>query len=261
MKLIVYALTLSLLFLHTKASQLPFSIRASNGLSGDTCKKSEDCKGKRTCIKGGDCDKKSYLCICSPNLDSPICKKDGDCDSGEVCVIRVKELGIGVCFSKTGPFGTDPKVCSDTEKCPTGMECLSIGEASKNKEGVCYKEKTEDNEEKKDDGCIAAKSLRHLSKSELVYERDILAEVLCDKKESCATRGHMVKYHGAPMMMQTYCREVGCERRMMHVNSVKYKRGVTVPSETSGLEFTAFAARYATRVEEHILKAAVRVGL
>lgn len=109
--------------------------------------------------------------------------------------------------------------------------------------------------------CIDAKSLRHLSMEDLVFEKHVWATVLCDENESCATGGHMVSFRGRPMRMKTYCSIVECVQRVMLVNSPRFSRGLQVKSNTGGLYFTAFAARYNTRIEEAMLSVAVRAGL
>lgn len=65
------------------------------------------------------------------------------------------------------------------------------------------------------------------------------------------------------MIMRRYCEEVvgRCEKRVMEVNSPRYKRKRRVKSRTEGLEYTVFAARYDTRAEEAVIAAAVRVGV
>lgn len=109
--------------------------------------------------------------------------------------------------------------------------------------------------------CIDATFLRHLSTEDLVFEKHAWATVLCDGNESCATGGHMVDFRGRPMRMNTYCSIVECVQRVMLVNSPRYSRGLQVKSNTDGLYFTAFAARYNTRLEESLLSVAVRAGL
>lgn len=111
--------------------------------------------------------------------------------------------------------------------------------------------------------CIDAEALAHLERKDLVFAEHAWSDVLCDSAGSCATGGHIVVYSGRPMMMERYCAlaAAGCEWRKKYVNSPRYSRGRRVPSKTDGLEFTAFAARYQTKVEERVLVAAVRVGL
>lgn len=112
-----------------------------------------------------------------------------------------------------------------------------------------------------DPACIDARALEHLRRENLMFERHVLAHVLCDVKSSCATPGHMVVFRGQAMMMRSYCGMVNCSKEMLHVNSPQFNRRVRVPSNTDGLEFTAFAARYETRAEEMVMSAAVHVGL
>ncbi|CDF34136.1 unnamed protein product [Chondrus crispus] len=109
--------------------------------------------------------------------------------------------------------------------------------------------------------CIDANALKHVAPRELIFESHRWARVLCDEYGSCATAGHMVKSEGKAMMMGTFCRYVGCVEKAMMVNSPKYRRGASIRSKTKGLVYTAFAARYQSRVEELIIAAAVRWGL
>lgn len=109
--------------------------------------------------------------------------------------------------------------------------------------------------------CIGTHSLKHLMRNQLIYESDRLAWVLCDAFNSCATAGHMVVYRGKPMMMNTYCVTVGCTKQVMHVNSPKWGPAFKMSSETAGLEFLAYAARYGTRTEQSILSSLVHLGL
>lgn len=108
--------------------------------------------------------------------------------------------------------------------------------------------------------CIDAQLLRG-AREELVFEEDSMAAVLCDVDGSCATAGHVVVFRGRAMMMRSYCEIVRCERRVVWVNSPRLRRKARVRTKTEGLLFTAFAARWGTRVEERLLAAAVHVGL
>lgn len=47
----------------------------------------------------------------------------------------------------------------------------------------------------------------------------------------------------------------------MHVNSPRFVRKWRAASHTDGLEFTALAARFATKGEEFVLSSAVHAGL
>lgn len=112
-----------------------------------------------------------------------------------------------------------------------------------------------------DSACVDARALAHMDSADLVYCRHQRTTVLCDANESCATPGHIVKFKGKAMMMVTFCHMVGCEKRSMHVNSPRYKRGVLINSSTVGLQYTAFAARYGSRLEEVVISVVVRMGM
>lgn len=112
-----------------------------------------------------------------------------------------------------------------------------------------------------DSACIDARALDHIDSSDLVYDRHQWTTVLCDENKSCATSGHIVKFNGKTMMMRTFCDIVGCEKRSMYVNSPRYKRGVLINSNTGGLQYTAFAARYGSRLEEAVISAVVKMGI
>lgn len=116
--------------------------------------------------------------------------------------------------------------------------------------------------------CVDARLLTHLPASDLVYgDQHRRAAVLCDDMGSCATAGHMVRFRGEPMSMRSYCllrRAVArCVRRVSLVNSPRYKRvgGVSVASKTKDLEFSAHAARFATGMEEWVLRKVMKMGL
>lgn len=118
-------------------------------------------------------------------------------------------------------------------------------------------------EEPVDKSCIAVHHLKEeRSRNALLYNRDVLARVLCDENESCATPGHMVTYRKRAMMMRSYCKLVGkCTERYLKVNGVKYERGKRVESRSAELSFSAFAARFESKLEELVLKTAVHMGL
>ncbi|KAI0560287.1 hypothetical protein FGB62_118g03 [Gracilaria domingensis] len=104
--------------------------------------------------------------------------------------------------------------------------------------------------------CIASKLLDHMSPELLLYKNSLKAHVLCDVDGSCATPGHILVYQGRSMMMSSYCSHVECKRRVMYVNSPRYKRKLRIPSKTKHLEFTAFSARYGTKLEERLMQTA-----
>lgn len=63
------------------------------------------------------------------------------------------------------------------------------------------------------------------------------------------------------MRMSEYCKMTGdCVKKDMMVNSPRWRRGLRVGSHTDGLEFTALAARWETTMEEHVLRALIRLG-
>lgn len=109
-----------------------------------------------------------------------------------------------------------------------------------------------------DPACVDARALEGM---DLVFEKHMMKEVLCDAMGSCATGGHMVVWEGVAMMMRSYCESVGCVKRVLEVNSPRRLSGLRVDSKTAGLKYTAFAARWATRIEEAALSVAVRAGI
>lgn len=111
--------------------------------------------------------------------------------------------------------------------------------------------------------CVDAELLKEFAREELVFDDHVDTEVWCDLQGSCATAGHMVRWNGQPMMMKSYCQLGGvvCEKKVIQVNSPRFKRGLNVATKTDGLVFTAFAAKYETRGEEMFMAAAVRMGL
>ncbi|CDF33442.1 unnamed protein product [Chondrus crispus] len=149
--------------------------------------------------------------------------------------------------------------CSSDDDCPGEKKCTEL----ENGEKVCLSDDEKEVLEDvvKDAVCIDAAALQHLQTHELVYSRHVSSRVLCDAFGSCATQGHIVRYAGKAMMMKNYCRIVECEERIIKVNSPRYSIGMRVPSKTDGLEYTSFAARYESVVEEAAIAAAVRMGL
>lgn len=110
--------------------------------------------------------------------------------------------------------------------------------------------------------CVDAKALEEAG-VDLVYKDHQRGSVLCDQNGSCATPGHLVSWNGRPMMMKRYCADIVnvlCNRRVMWVNSIRFRRKVVVSSKTIGLEYTALAARYESSMEELMLRAVVRLG-
>lgn len=204
---------------------LPWETSTSSGgtgLNGDSCTSSSDCKGSRKCDGS----------VCTPTLSEARCKTSSTCDKGERC-ITVE--GYTICLS-----------CPLVSSAPSGTVDLVDG-------GKCNGDKV---------ACVSAESLQHLSMSDLVFAEHVEADVLCDISGSCATHGHVVVYEGRPMMMSTYCEvHTQCISKRMLVNSPRLKRGLRIPSKTTGLEFTVYAAKYRTKAEEVVLGGLVRIGL
>lgn len=124
-------------------------------------------------------------------------------------------------------------------------------------------DEVDEQEGNEEDGiCIDAEALRHVDRSEMVFEEDRYARVVCDVNGSCATGGHMVRYGERQiMMMKRYCEMVGCVEKIMKVNSPRYRRRMEVESRTKGLRYTSLAARYGTSVEEGVLVGIIRMGM
>ena len=136
-----------------------------------------------------------------------------------------------------------------------GNETASPTDTSDSSEGT-----NETGDDTSEPVCIDASMLTNFASHELVFEKHVLAHVLCDMAGSCATRGHMVIHKEKAMMMKSYCEIVGCDEKIMMVNSPRYQRGLKVKSKSEDMHFTAFAARYETRGEEMVLSVAARYG-
>ncbi|PXF44036.1 hypothetical protein BWQ96_06209 [Gracilariopsis chorda] len=128
---------------------------------------------------------------------------------------------------------------------------------------VAQAQQPQASEEPVEQSCIAVHHLKgERLKNALLYKSDVLARVLCDENESCATPGHMVIYRERAMMMRSYCELAGkCTERFLKVNGLKYERGKRVGSLSDGLSFSALAARFESKMEELVLKTAVHIGL
>lgn len=140
--------------------------------------------------------------------------------------------------------------------------CVSCAGASKEL-GVSFSDADNGEGNCGDAVCIAANMLTSFRADELVYDVHMRAQVLCDVSGSCATAGHMVVYKGETMMMESYCGLSGvtCTKHATVVNSPRMKRRLRVGSRTEGLEFTALAARFRTKMEERLLSGLVRMGV
>lgn len=202
------------------------------GLTGDPCQESTSCAGSRVCSNletlqtcNGEGD-----CRCRPRRLPKQCEDDSECVTGEGCFDARDSFEL---------IGTDTSEVPD--EVLQGKFCVSVMAID-------------------DAVCIGSHSLGHISREELVFEKDVVAHVLCDVDGSCATAGHMVVYKGRGMMMKSYCELTSCVRKVMKVNSPKYRPRLTVQSLSKDLVFTALAARFQTRAEEGVLSAVVRFG-
>lgn len=248
---------------------VPKSIDNPRGLTFDPCDGREDCVGGRSCISFNDLPNfilcyGSRPCLCA--LPKPVdCKSSADCEDGEVCAISFVSSGRALCFSEefvrtfsgnreVGDGGDGPKKSVGPE--PTGSTAPEGDE-------VTFVESSSEPSPTPAQGgvCVDVRLLRGVPREGLVFREDVLAEVLCDREGSCATEGHIVLWRERGMMMKTYCKEVGCVKRALMVNSPRWRVGVRIGSRSEGLGFSAFAARFGTWGEEALLAAAVRSGL
>ncbi|CDF40909.1 unnamed protein product [Chondrus crispus] len=239
-----------------------------SGLTGDTCTSTSECADGRLCVDIANevtCSS-SEGCICVPTDGAESCTSSDDCSTaGEVCVQGNEST---LCFSEEAVNAGDNEETSTTggtgsgggvQETPTAGDGDSESEGSiTNPDGLDVPPGGNDDE---DDVCIDVRALGHLSSNGLVFEKHAVSRVLCDENDSCATRGHMVVFRGHAMRMSTYCESVGCKEAVMEVNSPRFKRGMRIESNTKGLEYTAFAARYDTQAEESLIRMAVRFGL
>ena len=248
-----------------------------SGLEYDHCENTADCKEPRDCSIVLN-PNNSTLTPCGAALgcrcfrEKPaVCEKDSDCDelagdNGEVCRYLV--------FNRTAPDGSGvaPKQCYSkrvADSDPTFfkelpadvLKRISPTPTPRIKEPVRTQSPREPSGSENDSGCIAVKHLPDLVGRQLVYAKDMERPVLCDRSGSCATTGHMVVWKGNAMMMRSYCELVGCEERVMWVNSPTWGPAVRVESSTDDLEFTAFAARWGSSMEESALRVVLRAGL
>lgn len=267
----------------------PRPLNESVGLTLDSCSDPTSfCSFGRACYAYPPTDEilcasdQLQDCRCYPRLGPQRCNRNRQCERGEVCAVETSS-GRRICMSAaavnrqpranvTDTLGPrlPPSPEAEPEESGEQVDAESIptpeadGAIQSDDESDPPAEATPAPDEEQEPSsvvCIGADALQHLERGELVYAQDVWAWVLCDGNGSCATAGHMVVYEGRAMRMGRYCGMVGCERRKMMVNSPKRRAGLRVGSRSGGLEFTAFAARYETVVEEMVLAAAVRVGL
>ena len=217
---------------------------SGDGVTGAICSSSSECADGRICINADrETCSAGEACICVPSDGPEPCTSSADCSTaGEVCV-QVSEGRV--CYSEENATALGFPIVDDGSSC-------SDGDTSNIQSGG------NDND---DEVCIDARALGHVSTNGLVFEKHAVSRVLCDENNSCATRGHMVVFRGHAMRMSTYCDSVGCIEAVIEVNSPRFYRGMRIASNTKGLEYTVFAARYDTQAEESLIRMAVRLGL
>ena len=244
MSLLPTLLLLLILALSEGSPTLPQQVRI--GLNFDSCNSSDDCLAPRRC--------RLRVCVSAETLP---CEDSSACTDGEVCLPNPLSEDNGlVCISEAASQTNDDEVITVPPAISVSPEAAETAEPSESLEPSSGEDKDED----EDEVCVDAEALAHLPARDLVFATHRVARVLCDTNGSCATRGHIVVWRGVPMMMRSYCREVVCEARTIKVNAPRYRRKLRVESQTSGLHFTALAARYETVVEERALHLAVRFG-
>lgn len=229
------------------------------GLNFDKCSPVKKCSGRRECIELGiqknPCIGEAKNCRCYPGNHR--CLNDADCDEGEVCKIFIR-TERNVCTSEDA--AVDYALFKDLETKDKFTVIYTTEEPEQVAPAVSISGSNDRNTGPNRNACIDSKALDHFNANELVFKEHKIASVLCDHVGSCATPGHMVMWKGRGMMMRTYCLEVGrCNVGVILVNSPRWSIGKRVPSKTKGLEYTAFAARFETAMEEFALKTALRI--
>lgn len=203
-------------------------------------------------LKTEECANDAPSCFAS-------CTKTADCnvDRAFCAPSKVNET------DDTVAARTCVQTCLENGQCQDDELCARLEDKALANYPFCASRQAVENTDGLDEYvCVDASALDHLRREELVYAEHVMARVLCDAQGACATPGHVVRFNGRAMMMRSYCAAVGgCARDVMLVNSPRYRRGLMVGTKTQGLEFTAFAARFETRVEEHVLATAVHLGL
>lgn len=247
----------------------------SEGLTLFLCRTTASCVHPRLCIrltKADDVklceDKPGTFCFCMPPTGPEPCKCSRDCVAGEVCAFGTNPPVPNMCMSEfiaTRPDGfTIVPLCEGEKGPPQSGNDAGNGTTSGGSGGNGTTPNQEGNNngtEKASDACVDASVLKDYSADELVFPSHRKRAVLCDRQGSCATRGHLVVFDGVGMMMGSYCDIVGgCVRRVIRVNSPRFRKGLRVESRTRGLAFTAFAARRETWIEEAVLAVVVKVG-
>lgn len=255
-----------------------------DSLTYDRCRWDQDCKvhtsGRRYCrhlSEDIDWCKGRASCFCRVG-EPQLCEASDDCPDGEACARVVDGLLRKECrslraisddslveyevFGKRQVVGPEPtEEVDDNVVTPSPLAEYSLdpSPSADVEETVAAQEEAS----LVTTVCIAMSSLQEIPQHDLIFAEARRASVLCDVDANCATAGHMVVWKGSAMMMQSYCkRYANCVRRIMHVNSPRMRRGLRLRSaRTVGLEYTALAAQYESRIEEGLLSQLVHMGI
>lgn len=235
------------------------------------CNSSDDCGNGETCVVIVDSKKNvNGTCISSKLLAFPYfvplyvelsgsTRAPAATPSNSPSVTPSTSATSSVTSSATSSATPSASTSSTSSTSPTFTHSPSVSES----EGVTGAGETSEASESPDVNavCVDMDALRGLRASDLVYASARRAAVLCDEQGSCATAGHMVDWHGETMMMKTYCEHYArCQRSVRTVNSPRMRRNLRIASRTSGLSYTPLAARFATSLEERLLRSVVRAG-
>lgn len=233
---------------HGGGSAPPTTTRpAASGVAFDQCSSGTECKPPRECYLNSTdlCAlENAGACLCQYEEGLKTCDGATDCDTAERCM-RAEAQTEAFCVSQVMAL-TLPDLKEVTGE---------TGEAEQDKPSP------EPSADGNYEGCVDVGLLGAFGDRDLVYGRHLERNVLCDMEGSCATGGHVVVWRGSAMRMRTYCEIVRCVRKVALVNSPSWRRALRVESRTKGLVFTAFAAKYETRMEEVALGLLVRIGL
>eukprot|EP00737_Agarophyton_chilense_P002292 gb/GEZJ01002601.1/.p1 GENE.gb/GEZJ01002601.1/~~gb/GEZJ01002601.1/.p1 ORF type:complete len:461 (-),score=28.15 gb/GEZJ01002601.1/:965-2347(-) len=262
----------------------------------EICRSVEDCKQPRNCVLNKDHSETCALgevCLCLNS--NPQCSSNDMCDELETCTqVETTSVCLGDSVTLTPinaavenspsqeeenssqtPSTSAPSSSSTSgsvfgRPCDESSDCRGGEQCRPNENGVRLCERIEQGEEKEQvqninepgpSVCISVHHLSHLHENDMMYSTHRQARVLCDARNSCATAGHIVVFEEVPMMMSSYCSVVGCTKKIMKVNSPRYERARKVRSNSENLMFTSFAARYNSKMEEKVLRMAIKLGL
>lgn len=270
------------------------TILPTNGWTFDGCSNDGDCMQdvSRKCrhiLFGAPCRGKE-MCQCVLS-GSNTCTRSEDCSSGEACVVVADSVSNAIpeCISRevlqldyykdvydenagnqiqpisspspSASASTSQSPSASTSSSPTVSPTVSPTPTASQDPSPDDLVSGSVSPESESEVCVDARALAHMHPSELVFSRPRRASVLCDESGSCATPGHLVTWRDKPMAMRTYCKlHARCTRAVKYVNSPRMKRFLRVQSQTQGLQYTPFAARFESHIEEHLLRALLRLG-